>query len=187
MEALAKEEKIELLQLARRVIEAGVERGQWDLSTDSNPKLQAPAGAFVTLEVAGELRGCIGRIEAAAPLAQVVGEMARAAATRDPRFPPLDPKELPDLEIQISVLSPFWKVEEWEQIQVGRDGLMIRAGGRSGLLLPQVAAEYGWDRETFLSHTCMKAGLPPDHWQTATAQVEAFSAQIFSEADFKLP
>lgn len=184
MEELAKEEKIELLRLARGTIEAGLTKGIWEPRSISTPGLQDPAGAFVTLHVAGNLRGCIGRIEAVAPVGQVVQEMARAAATRDPRFPPLKAGELVQLEVEISVLSPLWPVQDITEIVVGRDGLMIRSGGMSGLLLPQVASEYGWDRETFLAHTCMKAGLAPDSWQRPEAVIEAFSAQFFSEGDF---
>lgn len=184
MESLAKEEKIELLRLARGMIETGLTQGNWEPKAVSTLRLQAPAGAFVTLHVAENLRGCIGRIEAVAPVAQVVQEMAHAAATRDPRFPPMSTGELAQLEVEISVLSPLWAVEDFEQIEVGRDGLMIRSGSLSGLLLPQVASEYGWDRETFLAHTCMKAGLAPDFWQDPEAVIEAFSAQFFSERDF---
>ncbi len=184
MEALAKEEKIELLGLARRMIVRGVGEGVWKLETSVNPHLQQPAGGFVTLELGGQLRGCIGQVRAQGPLAEVVQEMAHAAATRDPRFSPLGPEELSQLEIEISVLSPLWPVDDIHKIQVGRDGLMISAGDQSGLLLPQVASEYGWDAETFLSHTCMKAGLPKDHWRLGTAKIEAFTAQIFSEKAF---
>ena len=146
-------------------------------------ELQRPSGAFVTLnERSGELRGCIGSIEAVQPLAQAVASSAVSAAVRDPRFEPVRKEELPDLHIEISVMSPIVPVGDISEIEVGRDGLIIRRGNRAGLLLPQVATEYGWDRDTFLRQTCVKAGLPPDCWRSPDCRIEKFSAEVFGES-----
>ncbi|OHB77387.1 MAG: hypothetical protein A2Z34_11665 [Planctomycetes bacterium RBG_16_59_8] len=144
--------------------------------------LKERRGAFVTLKKHGDLRGCIGIIDARLPLWETVAEMAVSAAVHDTRFPPVTANELPALSIEISVLSPFRRVADIAEIVVGRDGLMIRRGMRSGLLLPQVATEYGWDREEFLRHTSLKAGLDPDAWK-GDVELSAFSAEIFHEPD----
>jgi AmmeMemoRadiSam system protein A len=138
------------------------------------------AGAFVTLHVGGHLRGCIGFPGSDRPLDEVVGQCAMAAATEDPRFPPLTAAELPELELEISVLTPIRPVGDLSEIEVGRDGLVAQEGFRRGLLLPQVAIEHHWDRETFLSHTCLKAGLRPDAWRSG-AKISRFQAEVFSE------
>lgn len=136
-------------------------------------------GAFVTLKRNGELRGCIGNIVGTASLGETVAQMAKAAATADPRFPPLKPEELKGLELEISVLTPLEPVIDPNDIVVGRHGLFIVYGNNRGLLLPQVATEQGWDRETFLEQTCWKAGLPPGAWRNPGAQIYKFSAEVF--------
>lgn len=136
-------------------------------------------GAFVTLHKGEHLRGCIGHIEVLKPLPQTVRECAVASALYDPRFEPVTPDELPDLRIEISVLSPFVEIAP-EQVEVGVHGLLISRGARRGLLLPQVAVQWEWDRERFLSETCRKAGLEGDAWQHG-AKVQAFTAQVFAE------
>jgi uncharacterized protein len=141
---------------------------------------QRHAGAFVTLHVNHELRGCIGYPGSEKRLDEVVGHCAVAAATEDPRFPPLAASELAALDVEISVLTPIRKVSDVLEIEVGRDGLIIQDGFRKGLLLPQVATEQRWDRDTFLSHTCLKAGLRPDAWRTG-AKIFKFQAEVFSE------
>ncbi len=141
--------------------------------------LREKRGGFVTLKKSGELRGCIGYIEAWKPLYQTVREMAAAAAFDDPRFPPLDIKEWPEIEIEISVLTPLREIDDPEIIEVGRHGLLIRHGSSSGLLLPQVPVEYGWSREEFLAHTCMKAGLVSDCWRRSGCRLFIFSADVF--------
>jgi uncharacterized protein len=141
---------------------------------------QHHAGAFVTLHVNGELRGCIGYPGSEKRLDDVVGHCAVAAATEDPRFPPMTSGELADLDLEISVLTPIRKVQDVREIEVGRDGLIIQDGFRKGLLLPQVATEHQWNRDTFLSHTCLKAGLRPDAWRTG-ARIFKFQAEVFSE------
>lgn len=183
MNSLGFEEKRTLLGLARKAIERCVSQGNREILRIDNDVFQQLAGAFVTLEKEGQLRGCIGRIQAVNPLGEVVQEMAMAAATRDPRFPSVMPGEIMQLHIEISVLSPLEVVRNVEDIVVGKHGLMITGEGLSGLLLPQVAAEYGWDRETFLSHTCMKAGLPLDYWTQESVKIESFSAEVFSEQE----
>jgi AmmeMemoRadiSam system protein A len=180
---LSQEQRSQLLRIARGSIEAvlGGRRPDVDLAT-LDDDLRRPSGAFVTLnERGGQLRGCIGSIEPVAPLAQAVSSSAVSAAFRDPRFYPVTKEELPQLHIEISVMSPIVPVRGVEEIEVGRDGLIVSRGGRAGLLLPQVATEYGWDRETFLRQTCVKAGLPPDCWRSPDCRIEKFSAEVFGE------
>lgn len=169
-----------LLALAR----AGLEGGPGD--ADISPALQRPAGAFVTLHCDGTLRGCIGS-PSARPLAQLVVELAVAAATQDPRFPPVTNAEVDTLHIEISVLGETRPIRRVAHIEVGRHGLIVGRGASQGLLLPQVATEQGWDAETFLSRTCLKSGLPEDAWRQWDAgkdsefSVETFTAQVFGE------
>lgn len=139
-------------------------------------------GAFVTLRIGGELRGCIGYIEYPGPVRTAVEDVARKAAFGDPRFEPLAPEELDQVQIEISVLTPMRRITSPEEVTIGIDGLVISYRGRRGLLLPQVATEYGWNVEEFLQNTCRKAGLPDDAWRDAGAELEAFSAEVFSEA-----
>jgi len=127
------------------------------------------------------LRGCIGHIAASRPLFETVREVAVSSAFEDPRFPPLEKQEWSGIRIEISVLSPFEKITDMGLIRVGTHGIMIRRGYRSGLLLPQVATEQGWDRDTFLTHACFKAGLPADAWKSPDANIEIFSAIVFGE------
>lgn len=127
------------------------------------------------------MRGCIGFVTAERPLLAAVEEAAQAAAFQDPRFPPLTRQELGEVHLEISVLSQPRPVSDVREIEVGRHGLIVRRGLRSGLLLPQVATEYGWDRETLLQHTCRKAGLPDDCWRESGTALELFSAEVFGE------
>lgn len=167
-----------LLALARDSIATAFDGRQPEM-----PSLQdnIRCGAFVTLRIDGDLRGCIGRMHSNDLLPVTIAEMARAAAFEDPRFPPLSPDELDRIEIEITLLSPLRPVRP-EEVQPGVHGILISAYGRSGVLLPQVAIEYGWDRETFLSQVCRKAGLPPDTWRSDAAQLYAFEGLIFSES-----
>lgn len=170
-----------LLTIARRSIEAALD-GTRFVPEVTDEALRRPAGAFVTLNTReADLRGCIGTIEAVAPLYQAVASNAVAAAFRDPRFHPVRREELASLHIEISVMSPIEPVTNVEDIEVGRDGLIISRGSRAGLLLPQVATEYGWDRETFLAQTCVKAGLRPDSWRSPDCRIQRFSAEVFCE------
>ncbi len=176
---LDKEEQKTLLKIARETLKSYLKNGKAPQFNISSENLLELRGAFVTLKKNGELRGCIGHIEADKPLYQIVSEMAIAAATSDPRFPPVNLNELSRIKIEISVLSPMKKVENIKEIKVGRDGLVIRKGFYQGLLLPQVPVEWGWNREEFLRQVAIKASLPPDAWKEA--ELYRFSAQVFSE------
>lgn len=169
-----------LLEIARRSIEGYLEEGKAPTFAVTEAELLQEGAAFVTLTKGGRLRGCIGYTEATHPLYQTVASCALSAAFSDPRFPPLRSEELPQTEIEISVLTPLQEIKEISEIEVGQDGLFITKGSHRGLLLPQVAVEYGWDRETFLKQTCLKAGLPPDAWKSG-AEIFIFSAEIFHE------
>jgi AmmeMemoRadiSam system protein A len=177
------EQRKRLLRIAREAIEV-VHAGRapaWDAG-EFDDDLRRPAGAFVTLRTgSGELRGCIGSIHAVHPLYQAVTSSAISAAFRDPRFPPVQPDELPHLEIEISVMGPLETVVNPDEIMVGRDGLIVSRGRQAGLLLPQVATEYGWERETFLAQTCVKAGLSPAAWRMQDTRIERFAAEVFGE------
>jgi AmmeMemoRadiSam system protein A len=180
---LNQNQRTRLLQIAREAIAATLGRRPWGIdSAELDPELLRPAGAFVTLHTStGDLRGCIGSIQAVEPLYKAVASSAVSAATRDPRFEAVHPDELDTLQLEISVMSPIVPVTSIDEIEVGRDGLIITEGWHAGLLLPQVATEYGWDRETFLSQTCRKAGLPADAWRDGKCQIERFSAEVFGE------
>lgn len=172
-----------LLRIAREAIEGELEgrSARLDVAAYDDP-LQRPAGAFVTLKTReGDLRGCIGSIVPIFPLCQAVATSAINAAFRDPRFQPLTPAEWPGIGIEISVMGPILRVTDLEEIVSGLDGLIVSLGHRAGLLLPQVAVEHGWDRDTFLSHTCSKAGLPRDSWRSPAVKIERFRAHVFSE------
>jgi len=177
---LTAEDKNELLKIARDVVECHC-RGEKPVKpvVDSST-LREPRGAFVTLHKNGKLRGCIGQIRAQKPLIETIAEMAEAAAFRDPRFPPVTSEELDQLEYEISVLTPLRRIKDVEEIKVGIHGIYMKRGGLSGLLLPQVATDWGWDRTTFLEHTCTKAGLPEDAWRDKKTEIYIFSADVFS-------
>jgi hypothetical protein len=175
-----KEQKI-LLAMTRKALEEYVRNGIMPSTDVKEMKLLEKRGAFVTLTKNGSLRGCIGYIQPVAPLYKTVSDMAIAASTRDPRFPPVTQRELKDIHIEISVLSPLKLIVDTNEIEVGRHGLYMTRGNNSGLLLPQVATQQGWNREEFLSQTCVKAGLPTQAWKDRGTQIYTFSAQIFSE------
>lgn len=182
MALLAKQEKILLLKMAREAIRSRLAGEEFHFMETLLPGLSLKAGAFVTLHEGEALRGCIGRIRTPEPLYLTIPRMAESAAFEDPRFAPLGRGDLEKLSLEISVLSPPEEVSDLATIQIGEHGLIVTQGPYSGLLLPQVATEWGWDRDTFLSHTCMKAGLPEDHWKIAVPKIEKFSAEVFSEA-----
>ena len=172
-----------LLNLARHSIHTTLQKGRRLSAVESlSPLLREKRGTFVTLWLE-ELRGCIGFPYPVKPLAEAVQEAAISAALHDTRFPPVRLEELSHIEIEISVLTPPKAIEP-TQVEIGVHGLIVSTGSRSGLLLPQVAMEYGWDVETFLRQTCAKAGLPPEAWQNG-ASLFAFEAQVFSESDLK--
>lgn len=178
---LTSEEKRELLTLARESISCALH--------DRQPKnrysagLGAPSGAFVTLRLDNELRGCIGYVESDQPLAEVIVETAVKAAFEDPRFPPLTLAEFDRVVIEISVLSPLRKIKMMDEIEIGKHGILLELCGQRGLLLPQVAVEYGWDRKTFLEFTAKKAGLPPEAVQDPGICIFTFTAEVVHEAD----
>ncbi|MBI2974022.1 MAG: AmmeMemoRadiSam system protein A [Deltaproteobacteria bacterium] len=178
---LTKEEQSILLQLARNTINAFLAGKHLPPLPKAIGALGERSGAFVTLHKRGMLRGCIGNMIGHGPLVHIVQEMAIAAATQDPRFSSVSPSEMGEIDIEISVLSPMKKIRDVSEIQVGVHGIMISKGFCHGVLLPQVATEQKWDRETFLIHTCYKAGLPPDAWKDPKTTIEIFSAQVFGE------
>ena len=174
-------EKSFLLELARTEITRITLGGPEESIPLFSPVMSQKRGVFVTLEKDGDLRGCIGYVEGVVPLQQAVREMAASAAFNDPRFPTVEPEEVKELSIEISVLSPLKKITDISEIEVGKHGLIVEKDIYKGLLLPQVAAEYHWDRETFLRQTCYKAGLNEDEWQKPETIIKIFSAEIFRE------
>jgi len=189
---LNKDQQIKLLRLARNTIGEYFNRGNHHTPEKterienefSEDIFKKKCGGFVTLHIKGNLRGCIGYIKGIKTIPETIIEMAKAAAFQDPRFPPLTQKEFDLIDIEISVLSPIEQVMKISEIVVGRDGLIISNGFSSGLLLPQVATEYGWDVTEFLQHTCYKAGLSADAWRdTKNTKIEKFSAQVFGEKE----
>lgn len=180
---LSNDEKATLLDIVKKTVAGKVNNKSIPKITVNSETLQEKRGAFVTLKKRGHLRGCIGYIKAVKPLWETVQEMAIAAAFHDPRFPSLQSDELRDLSFEISVLSPLQRVKNIGDIEVGKHGLYIVRGYNSGLLLPQVAIEYGWEKEEFLRETCYKAGLPPQAWQDEETEIYIFSADYFSDTD----
>lgn len=165
-----------LLALARETVAASV-RGEPLPPLSRLAECGEPRGVFVSLHRRGALRGCLGHLEADLPVAEAVRRMAVAAAHDDPRFPPVAPGELAELDVEVSVLSPSLAVRP-EDVVPGRDGLIVQRGPRMGVLLPQVAAEEGWDRLTFLRGVCRKAGLPAESWRESGTALFAFQAQV---------
>lgn len=181
---LSTEERSELLRVARRSLEEHFTgRGPFE-PEPASPTLSERRGAFVTLHRArdGELRGCVGMMRSEESLARTVARMAVSAATEDGRFDPVTAGELPELQIEISALGPMLPIRP-EVVEVGRHGLLISHQGRRGVLLPQVPVEHGWDRETFLDHTCLKAGLLPGTWQKEGVELLGFTAEVFGEEE----
>lgn len=184
---LSLEEGRLLVKTARQTIETYVQEGKVPPAPKVSQKLREPHGVFVTLTKHGELRGCIGHPLPTMPLIDALIDSAVSSATRDPRFQPLEPDELSDVEVEVSVLSKpeMMRVEDPSEylnsIVIGRDGLIVEYGRYAGLLLPQVPVEWGWDPEEFLSNACMKAGLTPDAWLDKDVCIKKFSGQVFKE------
>ena len=180
---LSPQQRSQLLRIAREAIETVLDGRRPELDPEQfEDVLRRPAGAFVSLHTKeGDLRGCVGSILPVAPLCQAVSMSAVNAAFRDPRFLPIRKDELPRIHIEISVMGPLERVSDPAEILVGRDGLIVSRRGQTGLLLPQVATDYAWDRETFLQQTCVKAGLPPQSWRAPDCRIERFSAEVFGE------
>ncbi len=179
---LSQAEQRRLLEIARQTVESYVKAGQAPVFSENSPALNQKLGVFVTLKKNGQLRGCVGNFtnEDSSPLWQNVRQMAQAVASQDPRFAPVSESELPHLEYEISVLSPLEKITGWQQIQLGKHGVEIKKGSASGVFLPQVATETGWDLETFMGQLCsQKAGLPATCWQDKDTEIYTFTAQVF--------
>lgn len=180
--SLNSQEKKLLLQTARESIRSRL-TGEPPIYPEPTPNLHTKCGAFVTLHRSGELRGCIGHITGFSPLFDAVRELARSSAFHDPRFPPLGPEELPEIDIEISVLTPLKKIDSPTEVEVGTHGVLLESGARSGVLLPQVPLEQGWNREEYLRHLCYKAGLPPDSLTRPETRLSVFEAIIFGEKE----
>lgn len=182
--SLTGEQKKRLLLIARQTIEEYVLWGKTKEFQETDPRLLEQEGAFVTIHKRGQLRGCIGNIIGQGPLYQTVRDMAIASATSDPRFRPVSKDELPEIDIEISVLSIPRQAHNVEDIIMGRHGVIVQRGFHRGLFLPQVADETGWSREEFLSQLCsQKAGLSPDAWKDPKTRLDIFTAQVFSEKE----
>lgn len=188
MDELANTDRRALLRLVRDTLHAYLTTGEIPREPPPSEPLGQPAGSFVTLKTLpeGHLRGCIGTFSADLPLHRCVQDMAVSAASRDPRFRAVEPDELEHLGIEISVLSPRRIIDDPQTIEVGRHGVCISKGMHRGVLLPQVPVEHGWDRETFLEHLCLKAGLPTDAWCQEDTVLEVFTAEVFGEGDAAL-
>ena len=178
-------EKRQLLAIARRSIEASVSRGdRREPPADGIPlALTEPAAAFVTIHESGELRGCIGLMRFDAPLWLNVRDAARAAALDDPRFLPVAESELPNIELEISVLDPPVELPDPAGFVAGRHGIVVERGAHRGLLLPQVATEMGWGAVQMLDAVCRKANLPTDAWRDGSARLAVFESTCFSDND----
>jgi AmmeMemoRadiSam system protein A len=167
--------------LRRRFPDANIKEGEGASVLEG--ALSDTGGAFVTLRLHHELRGCIGYIVSSDPLATVIDEVAEKAAFEDPRFPPLTPAEFREISLEISVLSPMHRVKSVDEIVVGSHGLLLEHGWHRGLLLPQVAREYRWGRDEFLDNVARKAGLHPRAWRDDTAKIFVFQAEVFEEQE----
>jgi len=178
---LTAEEKSYLRDLVKLSITSGLNPNDTPSEPPKPPteKLKEHFGAFVTLKLGGNLRGCIGNVQGTGELFRTVWDMARAAAFEDPRFPPLNQGEFNALDYEISILSPIDVCPDHERIEIGRHGLIVSCGDQSGLLLPQVAEEWGWNRTTFLNQTCVKAGLEKDAWKKPGTTTLWFEAVVF--------
>jgi AmmeMemoRadiSam system protein A len=179
MDSLTDSERRHLLEVARQAVRVAAEAGRHYEPVDSPERLREKRAVFVSLHKRGELRGCIGSTAARLPLDQAVADAAYSAAMQDPRFDPVTAGEVPLIDVEISVLSPFVEIRP-EEIVVGRHGLMVSGDFARGLLLPQVAEQRHWSIERFLEETCRKAGLPADAWKHG-AKIQAFSAEVFGE------
>jgi AmmeMemoRadiSam system protein A len=183
MSSLAEREKQLLLQIARSALTLGVANKPPPRDFPNEEFLQQPAGAFVTLHRRGRLRGCVGQLPGRDALAAVVAHCARAAALDDSRFDPVTSSELSEIDIEVSVLSALEDVA-LDAIEPGKHGLLVGRGMQRGVLLPQVASQFKWGAQRFLEETCVKAGLEHDAWKDPTTRVQAFTADVFSEAAF---
>jgi len=174
-------DRVELLRIARAAVRARASGAPAPASVQPSDALARQAAVFATLHLGDKLRGCIGHLQADRPLARAVAECATAACSEDPRFPPVTVEEVPALHIELSILGPFEPVGSLDEIEIGRHGLLVEHGWRRGLLLPQVATEWKWDRRMFAEQTCHKAGLARDAWPARGATLWKFEAEVFGE------
>jgi AmmeMemoRadiSam system protein A len=182
---LSNADKIALLKLARTTLEAYFSNAKTPACDACNESLRAQKGAFVSLHQKKELRGCIGQLYPDRELFRIVQHCIISAAVEDNRFLPVTQQEIKDLDIEISVLSPFRRIRDIEEIEAGTHGLYLVQGHFRGLLLPQVATQYQWDRETFLDQTCRKSGLPKSAWHDPLTMIYIFEAEVFSESEMQ--
>ncbi len=181
---LSQEQKKELLVLARTTIENYVEKGTMPKYIPTDPVLKEKCGAFVTIHNSGRLRGCIGMIEGRQPLTDTIIEMSIEASNNDPRFDPVEKEELKEIDIEISVLFPPRKIASYEEVELGKHGVIVKRGFASGVFLPQVATETGWSLDEFMSNLCAgKAGLPADSYKDPKTEIYVFDAEVFSEKE----
>jgi AmmeMemoRadiSam system protein A len=181
---LTVEEKKSLISVARRALELAVKSRESLAELPKNESLHRPGGAFVTLRIHTRLRGCIGQLPSREPLIRAVVHCAKAAALEDPRFEPVREEELPEIEIELSILSPLVDATP-DQIEPGRHGISVTRGWQRGVLLPQVATQFHWDAKKFLEETCVKAELDRDAWKDPATRVQVFTAEVYGEADFR--
>lgn len=179
---LSKEQKNKLLKLARNTMEKYIVQGIIPKFEDADPLFREKRGAFVTIHNKGNLRGCIGMIEAREPLADTIIEMSIEASRNDPRFMPVEPGEIKDLDIEISVLTPKRRIKSIDEIELGKHGVIVKRGFAGGVYLPQVAVETGWSKEKFMESLCSgKAGLPADAYKDPKTEIYVFEAEVFGE------
>jgi AmmeMemoRadiSam system protein A len=181
---LTLDQKIDLLRIARESIYHFVSRGRAPASEVEDDRLTVPQGVFVSLHINDRLRGCIGTLTGDGPLHATVCDMAVSAASNDPRFAPLRMDEVPRIDIELSILGPLQTVSP-KEVEVGAHGLFVTMGRTRGTLLPQVATQFSWSREEFLSQTCVKAGMPPEAWKDSECHIAAFTAEVFAESDIR--
>ena len=182
MDEYTREEKNELLKIARNTIKNFLENGEKKYPATTNPKFQEKRGVFVTLHKSHNLRGCIGYPLPLKSLITAVVDNAVSAAFEDPRFPSLNDSEVDKIDIEISILTVPAEVDQIDKVKIGRDGIIISKGMMKGLLLPQVPVEQNWNLEEYISYGCLKAGLPQDEWQKGV-QLETFQAVVFGEKE----
>ncbi len=178
---LGKADSLKLLGIARRAIDACLGSRTCPVESVEEASLNRITGCFVTIHQDNQLRGCIGNFVSEQPLHLEVAQMAVAAATGDPRFYSMNEKDIGNYNLDISILSPLEKIADIAQIEVGTHGIYLEKDYCRGVLLPQVATEYGWDRQTFLEQTCIKAGLDTQAWQSPQTDIFIFSAQVISD------
>jgi AmmeMemoRadiSam system protein A len=182
MTALTATDRAALLGIARGAILGRLGIAPSPALPTAGPLAEAH-GAFVTVHVAGDLRGCVGSFRPTGSLAETVSRMAVAAASEDPRFLPVRADEISELQVSVSVLAPPYRLDDRPSVRVGTHGLIVRRGWHRGALLPKVAVEHGWDAEGFLRHACLKAGLPANAWEDPETEVEVFEAEEFGEGE----